>query len=613
MKTKYNVKIVQLFSREDEVEKKSKKSISKLEKYGFKYVSHMNAPYNEEPPKETCVRPQDIKQEPGGNSLTGRHYGCYLAFRNAIEKEFTEDLDFFMICERDAFIEIPYEKFGGIFNHSCKFINENNIDYFSFGDRRSLVTGELLSQILEPNDDVACLTNKFYCCHMIMFPQKMRTELLEILKTEKWDVADLFFVRVFEQRNKRFGIVKNRVATQLDGESLINQRIVLNSSSEEPGRQLLNLYEKVPLTIRNVQKISKEDSIAITFIYNPKVEITGQSDKEYLIEFFDPIENKNIYGSKIKANHWVVCNRQWFTPWEIRINGNTIHKYNAANQNVLMSFESSALGDTIAWIPYVEEFRKQHNCNVYVSTFWNELFADVYPDLNFVKPGSLVRNLYAAYVIGCFDDDTSNYKNKECWRKSTLQKIATDILGMEYKEIRTKVHTPNLPRPIEEPYVCISERATQWAKMWLYPNGWQELVDYINSLGYKVMVISKEPTGLKNIIDRTGRPIMETVNNLYHSLFYVGLPHGPSWLAWALNKPVVMIGGYSINCEFVSGNTRILPPPGSCTSCFHDTKLLFNRSLEACVWYKDYECNKKITTKMVIDAIQNDKLIPTLD
>jgi len=446
---------------------------------------------------------------------------------------------------------------------------------------------------------------------MIMFPKSIRLELLEMLQTEKWDVADLFFLRVFTDRKKKFGITKQRIATQLDGESLINKRMILNSRNETIGKQLLSLYEKVPITIKNVKKINKQDSTSITFLYNPKVEIQGSSPQDYYIEFFDPIENKIIYADKIKTNHWVVCNRQWFTPWEIRINGKTVHKYNASGQNILVSFESSAMGDNIAWIPYVEEFRKQHNCNVYVSTFWNELFKDEYPNLNFIKPGSIVHNLYASYVIGCFDDDTLCYKNKDCWRKSTLQKIASDSLGMEYKEIRTKVHPSNLPRPIPEKYVCISERATQWAKEWRYLNGWQELIEYLNSNNYKVMVISKEPTSLKNIINQTGRPIQETVNNLYHSEFYIGLPHGPSWLAWALNKPVFMIGGYSMNCEFVSGNTRILPPEGTCTSCFHDTKLLFNRSLEACVYYKDYECNKKVTTQMVIDAIQKTNIIPS--
>jgi autotransporter strand-loop-strand O-heptosyltransferase len=612
MKTKYNVKIVHLLSKHDETEQESIQSISKLKNYGFNYVSHMNPPYNETPIASTCVRPPDIKPEPGGNNLTSRHYGCYLAFRNAIETEFTEDLDFFVICERDAYIEVPYQKFMGIFNHCCEFVNNNQIDYFSFGDRRSLVTEELLSEILDPQDNVACQTNKFYCCHMIMFPKSIRTELLDILAKEKWDVADLFFLRVFTERQKKFGITKKRIATQLDGESLINQRIVLNSSVDSPGKQLLSLYEKIPISIKPpIEKLNSKDAVTINFIYNPKVEIKGSSNETYYVEFCDPLSNQIVYADTIKSNHWTMCSRKWFTPWDIKINGKVVHQYNAFGKHVLISFESNCLGDTIAWVPFVEEFRKQHQCTVHVSTFWNELFKDEYPLLNFIKPGSIVQNLYAAYVIGCFDNDTSCYINKENWRKSTLQKIASDSLGLPYTEIKTKIHHSPLPRPLPEKYICISERATQWAKEWRYPNGWQELVEYLNSISYKVMVISKEPTSLKNIINQTGQTIQQTVNNLAHSEFYVGLPHGPSWLAWGLNKPVFMIGGYSTNCEFISGNTRILPPDGTCTSCFHDTKLLFNRSLEACVYYKDYECNKKVTTQMVIDAIKKSNLIVT--
>jgi autotransporter strand-loop-strand O-heptosyltransferase len=612
MKTKYKVKLVHLLSIQDEVENQSIGSLSRLKNYNFDYQADINIPYDEEPPKETCIRPQDIRTEPGGNALTSRHYGCYLAFKNAIQKHFTDDIDFLVLCERDAFIEVPYQKFIGIFNHCCDFVIKNDIDYFSFGDRKSLVTGELLSQILDPQDKIVCVTNKFYCCHMIMFPKKIRQELLEIVEKEPWDVADLFFLRVFTERNKRFGIVKQRVATQIDGESLINKRIVLNSSNETPGRKLLSIYEKVPITIRQIQKINKLDSIHVSFIYQPKVEVKGVSKQEYYVEFFDPVAQMPIYAQKLTPNNWCSVNRQWFTPWEIKVNGKMIHKYNATGKNILVSFESSAMGDTIAWVPYVSEFQKQHKCNMFISTFWNDLFKEEYPNMNFVNPGAVVQNLYASYILGCFDDDTSNYKNKECWRKSTLQKIASDILGIEYKEIKTKIHIPkHEERQLDYKYVCISPQSTQWAKMWLYPNGWQELIDYLNNLGYKVMVISKEPTSLKNIIDQTGKSISQTVLNLHYCDFYIGLPHGPSWLAWGLNKPVVMIGGYSINCEFVSENTRVLPPEGSCTSCFHDTKLLFNRSLEACVHYKDYECNKKITTQMVIERMKESKLIPS--
>jgi hypothetical protein len=50
--------------------------------------------------------------------------------------------------------------------------------------------------------------------------------------------------------------------------------------------------------------------------------------------------------------------------------------------------DSSAIGDTLAWFPYLEEFRKKHNCELVVSTFHNEWFIKTYKDIEFVKPGT---------------------------------------------------------------------------------------------------------------------------------------------------------------------------------------------------------------------------------
>jgi hypothetical protein len=66
-----------------EREKKSIKSISALDKY-INYVQVINPPYDEDPPYESCYRPQDIAKNPGNNNLTSRHYGCYKAHTDAI-------------------------------------------------------------------------------------------------------------------------------------------------------------------------------------------------------------------------------------------------------------------------------------------------------------------------------------------------------------------------------------------------------------------------------------------------------------------------------------------------------------------------------------------------
>ena len=125
------------------------------------------------------------------------------------------------------------------------------------------------------------------------------------------------------------------------------------------------------------------------------------------------------------------------------------HKFNLKGKRVLISFESSSLGDTIAWIPYVEEFRLKHDCEVICSTFWNNLYQNSYPKIKFIKPGKIVENMYASYKLGCFNPPDDQKWHPSDWRKGPLQKVASDILGLEYKEIRTKINIPNDSKTIK--------------------------------------------------------------------------------------------------------------------------------------------------------------------
>ncbi len=50
--------------------------------------------------------------------------------------------------------------------------------------------------------------------------------------------------------------------------------------------------------------------------------------------------------------------------------------------------------------------KKKHNCHVIVSTFRNELFQDVYPELEFVNPGTIVNNIDGMYTLGWFYDES---------------------------------------------------------------------------------------------------------------------------------------------------------------------------------------------------------------
>ncbi len=61
-------------------------------------------------------------------------------------------------------------------------------------------------------------------------------------------------------------------------------------------------------------------------------------------------------------------------------NGNLFYEgeYNANGKRVYVALDSKALGDTLAWIPYIEEFGKLHNSQMIVSTFHNHMFENQY-------------------------------------------------------------------------------------------------------------------------------------------------------------------------------------------------------------------------------------------
>jgi autotransporter strand-loop-strand O-heptosyltransferase len=359
----------------------------------------------------------------------------------------------------------------------------------------------------------------------------------------------------------------------------------------------------------------------ITFVDGARVEILGNSILDFGVEIFEKNTKNLLYSTKLLTNCWCVTNSKCYKEYkvDIRHKGELIlsHDFDLANKNVMIQLDSKSIGDTLAWFPYVEEFRKKHNCKVYCSTFWNKWFVNQYPDIIFLEPGQSPENLYAKYLIGWYLPVDLN-RNPIDYKKIPLQKTASDILGLDYKEIIPKIEIPEGVRPIQEKYVCIAQFSTANSKHWHYPckdsnKGWQIIVDWLNAQGYKVMVISKQPTSLKNVIDKTGDfPIEHRINELKWCEFFIGIGSGLSWLAWAVGKKVVMISGFSNPiCEFKT-NIINVHNFNVCNGCFN--KYEFDRGdWNWCPEHKDtnrqFECSINITPQMIIDRIVNSKLV----
>ena len=253
--------------------------------------------------------------------------------------------------------------------------------------------------------------------------------------------------------------------------------------------------------------------------------------------------------------------RQWFTKWEVIIKDTNdkivfYDMFNPTNKVVFIKSDAKALGDNLAWMPYIEEFRIKNNCIVVCSTFFNELFINSYPDILFVEPNIQIQNVYAQYYIGTHNIMNYCYQTS-LYLNNPLQKIASDILGLEYKEIKPNIGVPlNIPKKKQ---VTLSEYASLKVKEWNIPGGWQAIVDLFVKYGYEVIVISKEYSYLKNVTNKSGdRPLRERIHDIANSEYHIGLSSGLSWLAWAANTHTFLISDFTPPYhEFQSNSTRI--------------------------------------------------------
>ena len=199
-------------------------------------------------------------------------------------------------------------------------------------------------------------------------------------------------------------------------------------------------------------------------------------------------------------------------------------------------------------------------------------------------------------------------------------RVATDQLGLPYQEIKPKIQLPpNLKNNFNKKYVCIATQSTAQLKYWNNPDGWEQTVDYLQTLGYEVVCIDRHvrfgvkghwndtPANSirKNQFDNDPEiPLTDRINDLYFCDFFVGLSSGLSWLAWALGKSTVVISGFTPSRHEFYTPYRIVNKD-VCNSCFGDVDCMpFDKGdWMWCPRHKgtsrEFECSKEITFEMV--------------
>lgn len=362
-----------------------------------------------------------------------------------------------------------------------------------------------------------------------------------------------------------------------------------------------------------------------------------ESDVTYRLIILDKTTRNPLYEQDIKTEDGVIYSfpKKYYIEYEailLRVMDDDLYDsfplsvitYDCSNKDILFLLandERAGLGDCIAWMTAVYNFKLKHpTTNIFVCTQYddlNKLFKEKYDCFTFLNyEECFERTFYATYLVGCFFNDPLRLWCPRDYKTMSLVEIGCSILGLDNDIIPLDL---SLEYESSKPYVCISTHASAIYKEWIYKNGWEKIVEYLNSIDYDVYVIDAEASNRqgnltetnipKNAIDKTGRiSLVERAKFISGADFLIGVSSGLSWLGWACGVPVVLISGFTNPITEFKTPYRVFHD-GVCNSCWNDPHIEWNMNETVCPRKKnpfamDYlECSGKIGVYAVIKAI----------
>ena len=291
-------------------------------------------------------------------------------------------------------------------------------------------------------------------------------------------------------------------------------------------------------------------------------------------------------------------------------------------KTVYIHLLSNSIGDTIASTPYVSEYQKKHGVNVIfnINDPFIFLLNESYENIEFVGRNDVVE----------YDEKISiDY----VFNKS-IQGGYAEQLGFENPPyIRPVVSIPELLRPIKNKYIALGVHSTCQIKYWNHPNGfvsqgdstnWNELSAILRKRGYTPVTVEKDETygvppfynGVPSKSNKQiGKTLLDAVNIINYSEFYIGLSSGMSWIAHALGKKVVMISNFTEDWnefDLSLGDYIRITNKTVCHGCWNKVNVDFEFNKNDWYWcplHKDterqFECHKSITVNDVMEKIKN--------
>lgn len=369
--------------------------------------------------------------------------------------------------------------------------------------------------------------------------------------------------------------------------------------------------EILPMTLQKpiAGKIPHLEGLALDFNSGLRLQIPkGQ----WHVKIQDFNTKTVLFDNDIQDAILVSCEK-FYIKWEVEVylQGHLMlhHVYDCEGRNVHFKFEPTGMGDHINIMTAIETFRRIHKCKAFVEVpdYLKDLFKTYYPKIKFNTPP---LTSYATYIM---TPTFHPFIATETARTMSGTRAGIEILDLYFAD--KVIFTPTKSRQIKEPYVVIASQASSAVKAWLNPQGYDQVVAYLKKIGYRVLCIdlkketsdhgftAKIPNGAE---DFTGNiPLLERVNQMAYADFFIGFSSGLSWLAWAVDIPVILVSGFTASW-YDADNTYRVYNKLLCRGC-HNNALIPWNDIYNCPMLKgsprQYECSRMISSQQVINAI----------
>jgi hypothetical protein len=207
-------------------ERFSMNSIKQLEAYGMDYVPIVNEVYTDIAPSEHCRRPEHVSKDnkpgelydgAGLGWITGRHYGCYLAHKMAVEN-LNRNYDYTLVFEADGYINSSVEEFVDIVYKSCEIADKDDVYYIGLANNPTRYREDVNEDFIKTghNQDLA---------HCYLIRNRDREWWNDRIKDSEWDVGDLWFNHIFYNHPQLRYTTRKEYSKQAEGYSLLDETI----------------------------------------------------------------------------------------------------------------------------------------------------------------------------------------------------------------------------------------------------------------------------------------------------------------------------------------------------------------------------------------------------